>query len=238
MAEEGANTILTDGSSTDDTGAPAGGEETPQQSFLDTIPENIRTHESLSSIENAGQLAEKYVETLGKVPVVPEKPEDYRIDAPEGMQLDTERVNAFKSFAHQIGLTQDQVASIVQHEAEQGRKASEAAEKAREEQIETLREKHETQLREEWKTEFDSNLEVARKAVTTFGDKEFAEWLEATRLGDHPKFIKLMHGIGKRISEHSFVDGKGGGAPPPRLQRTLQGSPHLQFPNTPSMRDK
>lgn len=231
---DGDGTTLTP-ADTDNT--DAAGEGTAQNSFLNSLPETLRGNEQLSKYESAEQLAQAHLEAIGKIPKVPESHDLYEIAIPEGMPVNKDRIQKFKEFAHAINLTQDQVKRIVDHELETTKEVMAQAEqgkKERESKVTAFRDKQINELKTEWGVSFDANLETAKTALRTFGDENLVKFINDSRLGDHPVFIKFMHKLGKSISEDAFIDGKAG-APHKDRQRTSTGMLELDFPNTPNM---
>lgn len=52
---------------------------------------------------------------------------------------------------------------------------------------------------------FDSNMQIARKAIVAFASPEEREWLAKSGAGNAPQLIKLFNRIGKAIAEDSVA---------------------------------
>ena len=72
----------------------------------------------------------------------------------------------------------------------------------------------EASLRQEWGGDHDRNLTFAQRAVTTFGDDGFVDFLEGqevegVKLGDHPAFVRAFAAIGRSMGEDVPLSGEG-----------------------------
>jgi hypothetical protein len=78
---------------------------------------------------------------------------------------------------------------------------------------EAKRAEAETSLRKEWGGDFDRNLQVAMRAVETFGDPALKSVLDTVvngaKLGDHPALVKAFASIGLRMGEGEFIGAVG-----------------------------
>lgn len=54
------------------------------------------------------------------------------------------------------------------------------------------------------------NLAVAKKALETYGTPELKQFIETTGLGNHPELIRLLHKVGKTLTEDGTVTGQVG----------------------------
>jgi len=237
--EDGDGTTLTT-AATGDTGAV--GDTATQNgnsnSFLNSLPETIRGNEVISKFADAGQMAQAHLDMLQRIPVIPETPDAYKITVPEDMPINEERMTAFKQFAHSAGLTQDHVDKIIQYETTNQQEISEkraVAKADRETRRAQATEASINELKSEWGINYNLNIETAKTAVKKFGDEKFVEFINKTQLGNNPHFIRFMHGIGKAISEDSFVPGRSMAPLNTEMRRTAAGTPELKFPNTPGM---
>lgn len=205
-----------------DAGAGTGGSATP--SFIESLPEDLRGSEQLKGFDSAEKLARAHLETLGKLPVVPEKPEAYQLTIPDGHPVNAELVSQFQKWAHEAGLSQDQAAKIGQNYI-----AAEAAIMA---QMQKADNEAQTVIKTEWGDKFDANLAVAQKAVVQFCTAEEQKFLEESRLGNNPVLVRMFHRIGQAMSEDKLLPGgpgAGGGAV--QMSRTAGGTPQLSFPS-------
>jgi len=66
-------------------------------------------------------------------------------------------------------------------------------------------------LKVEWKEDYDTNLEVAKRACRELGGDDFIALLETNKLGNNPVFIKTFHNIGLKILNDTLIKGTQGG---------------------------
>lgn len=165
--------------------------------------------------EDDGQQQDKSGEDDGALTGAPETYEDFV--APEGVELDADLVGELKALAKDMDLSQ----AGAQKVTDLGLKL---AAKWGEEQANRVAE-----MQAAWKSEAEAdkeiggdalpaNLAVAKKALDTYGSPELAALLNESRLGDHPEFIRLMHRVGKTLSEDTPVT-TGNAAPAARDAR-------------------
>ena len=193
--------------------------------FSESIPEEIRG--KFEGIEDAGQLAQKYVEMEGQLPAKAESVDDYEITVPEGQELNEELADGLKQYAFENGISPDQLKGLVEWYGGEQVSAGEAFN----EMIENERAEAETALKAEWGDDYDTNLDAAKKVVDTFGDENFKTFLNETGLGSEPALVKLFHTISSKISEDSFVAGSDGSGNDQEGQRDDSGRLKLTFPS-------
>ena len=69
---------------------------------------------------------------------------------------------------------------------------------------------------------FEENLGIAKKALTEFGSDGLRELLESPMgLGNHPEVIRMLHKVGKAISEDRFVGSDKGTAVDPNDEAAI-----------------
>ena len=69
-------------------------------------------------------------------------------------------------------------------------------------------------LRREWGGDHERNVALAQRAVRSFGDDSFTEFLESheaegVKLGDHPAFLRAFAAIGRGLGEDTPLTGAG-----------------------------
>lgn len=136
-------------------------------------------------------------------PAAPEAYADFAL--PEGVAVNAERMGEFKSLAKELNLTQDAAQKLVDMNAR--------AEVARATQVQdTLKAWGEAAKadKEIGGDKFAENMAVVAKARDTFASPELKQFLDQTKLGDHPEMLRAFYRIGQRLSEDSFVQGRGG----------------------------
>jgi hypothetical protein len=221
-ATGGATTTLT-------SGAPATPTQGTTNEFISSLPETIRGNQSLSQFDSPTKLAESYVElekkyqeSMSKLPVVPNDASGYKL--PDG--VDAQSASQFLNVAHQLGLSDAQVGKLIEFDRSIKSQIVNQNIAQEKEAINTLR--------SEWGEKFDSNVEIAKQAVEKFGGPELKEFLEKSRLGNHPIFAKVFHKIGTLISEDSLKSG--GGSPIDARPTMSDGKPMLKFPSMQNIR--
>lgn len=203
---------------------------TPTGTWRDRLPDDLKGHESLSKFDTEEGLAKSYVNLerlLGgdKVPVPkdpedkeawdryyaaggrPEKPEDYKFERPQlpdGITYNEDDEKFLRSFAHQNGWNQRQADAAYKtfFEREQQKVAawqkSQADQKAAAERALQL-----TGNREE-------TLTLAKTTIQQYFDQDAITRIEQAGLGNDPVFIRALAGIGKDLTGHSVLKGRGG----------------------------
>lgn len=153
---------------------------------------------------------------------VPESIEDYEVrrpeDLPAALQTDPAGEALQRDFLqamHEAGASNEVVqkaidwyyGSVTQSLEQQAQTAAERRAEA------------EASLRQEWGGDHDRNLTFAQRAVRSFGDDTFFEFLEGqevdgVKLGDHPAFVRAFAAIGRAMGEDLPLSGEsaqGGG---------------------------
>lgn len=130
-------------------------------------------------------------------------PEEYAEFAmPEGIELDTELADQFKTVAKDLNLNQEQAQKVV-----------DLAGQMRQRDVEAI-----IAVRQEWLDEskadpefggdkLDASLGVAKKAISAYGSEKFVELLNQTGFGNHPEFIRFAVKAGKGVAEDTVVTG-------------------------------
>jgi len=200
-------------------------------SFQESIPENLREHESLKEIADLGQLAEKHVELFSAQPQRPESPEAYAFGIPEGFPIVEADLNAFKKGAYESGLTQEQFKAVMGHYIERETRLAEQY-KA---DIEAHREESMNQLKMEFGDSAEEKIQKASQFLVGLGEKlggdnveKVRAWLDDTKFGDDPMVIRLLSKAAELISEDLFIKGEhrnDGGERP----KGVDGEPRLKF---------
>lgn len=133
---------------------------------------------------------------------------EYQFQAPEGMELDTEAMEAFTPVAKELGLNNEQAQKLVDLYATRMQSNTEAQTEEWQRQIEQW----ETDLKNDpdiGGRQFDASIQAAGQAMDRFATPELREFLDQTGMGSHPEMVKLMAKIGKAIGEDDFVSPPG-----------------------------
>ncbi len=222
----GGGSTLTGGTGGAGGTPPAGG----AADWRSSLPEDLRAHPALTDIKDVGGLAKSFVHAqsmIGADKIVMPKPDaspaemaDFynKLGRPgtadgykfsettiEGVPKDEATQKWARDIFHKHGLTQKQADGLYQdYIAKVGSDL-----KAMNESLATQREQSLEQLRGEWKgNEFDVNVQLAQRAVKTFGSEELVKYLNESGEGDNPLLIKLFANIGKQLGEDQAFGGR------------------------------
>lgn len=177
----------------------AGGE-----SWLDSLPEDLKGSEHLKDFDGVEALAKAHVEKASEPkPVIPDSPDGYEIKIPEGMEPDESAQGLLKAKAHEAGMNQSQVDAVM--DVYKG--MVEEAQNDYTKQLEEGKEETITELKTDWGPKFDENLALAKKAASVVFDDEFCKFIDDSGLGNHPKFVHGLLKIGQSISEDVLKTG-------------------------------
>jgi hypothetical protein len=136
-----------------------------------------------------------------KIVGTPEKPEDYKIEKPEGVPdelWNPELVKGFQDVAHKLNLSPTQAAELAGWWNGQNmtayQKMQQDAEGAGAAEVQALK--------TEWGGKFDSNLHAARRVAA-------AAKLDINdpAIGNNPAVIRALHAMSALISEDKMTDG-------------------------------
>lgn len=216
---------------------------TPEPSFLESLPEDLRSEKCLATVKDASDLAKQFVNAqrlIGaktiEVPSFPipnkdstpeewekfwtaagrpENIEGYNLPAEvtEGLQVDEAVMKGFKELFHKEGLTSKQFTAAVSKYAEYERAKAEAAQQAHTEGIRQGL----LSLNKEWGDKYAANMAMANDAFDAIADEDTkALFAENPGLSNHPAVVKLFHKIGTAMSEDSLkgITSTGGGFNP------------------------
>lgn len=253
MGDDGA-----DNPAADQTAKPAWTAQLPDDlkgnEFLTQIPSigelGKKVLDYHGKVENAVQLPGEnasdeeratFYNKLGR----PEKPEDYQFEGIEWPNVEDPLMATIKDAAdrdledyrkvfHEIGLTAEQAKALHKKSFEMALARYEQAEKASTE----MQEKVVASLKTEWGNDFDGNLTLAKRAFNKVGElagvkDEFAKFMDDSKLGNNPLFVKVFHAMGKAMSDDTALDTDGtpGGVSDKDVPRGPDGRPRLHFPS-------
>lgn len=139
-------------------------------------------------------------------PGAPETYADFTV--PEGVALDEATVGEFSTLAKELNLPQEQAQRVVDIGVQMAQRWAEESQTAL------------TEMQAEWRRTAEAdpeiggealaqNLSIAKKALDAFASPAFRQELEATKLGDHPEFIRMMVKAGKAMSEDTLITPSG-----------------------------
>lgn len=179
--------------------------------FLQQLPEEIRDHPSLQSINDVGNLGLSYVNAqrligADKIPLPknpteddlsniysklgrPDEPSGYAIQA-DGQILTEGDVNTYTDIAHKLGLSKTQANGILDYYRSSIQQTTEAMSKDAQQQKQQI----EQNLKAEWGADFDAKVSQANRAVADIAGQDLLDMVlqDGTKVGNHPAFIKAF----------------------------------------------
>ena len=179
--------------------------------FLQQLPEEIRDHPSLQSINDVGNLGLSFVNAqrligADKIPLPknpteddlnniytklgkPEQPSGYEIKA-DGQILTEEDVNTYTDIAHKLGLSKTQANGILDYYRSSIQQTTEAMSKDAQQQKQQI----EQNLKAEWGADYDAKVNQANRAVADIAGQDLLDMVlqDGTKVGNHPAFIKAF----------------------------------------------
>ena len=193
--------------------------------FLQQLPEEIRDHPSLSSINDVSNLGLSFVnaqrligadklplpknpteEDLNKIYIRlgrPESPQDYGIK-PDGVFLDEGVVNSFTDVAHKLGLNSNQAKGILDYYTSSIQNHDEFIASESKKTVELT----ESNLKAEWGSSYEDKLDRAVSAAEEFASSDLLQIKleDGTKIGNHPAFIKAFSNIAEFKSKVTSED--------------------------------
>ena len=188
------------------------------------LPEDIRNDPSLADIKDVGAMAKSYIngqKLIGKnrISLPGEGATDEEISAfhsqlgrpdksnlydfgerpalPDGLEYDEGFETAYKDLAFKAGLTSQQAKTIFDgyHEYIQSKSTLEGENTAAQSAawVESLK--------KEFGKAYNERVELASRAVDTYGDGDLKEWLDNSGMGNSPMMVKLFAKIGEGLAE-------------------------------------
>jgi len=205
--------------------------DTKPEAFLDGIAEEH--HSAVSGFGNKGELAKGYASLFQKMGTSvqipnedtpadeisafynklgrPDTKDGYEIERPEklpeGMNYDEKFEMTMRGIAHEAGITQPQMKTLVKAFNEY--QIATFGEYTNE--LNRTREEGERALKEKWADNYDANLQVAQRALKELVPGEdgeaFVKLIEDSKLGNNPVFVRAFHEIGKKMLDDTFIKG-------------------------------
>lgn len=227
--------------------APANGGEPQQQGapeppkYVYQLTGDLQSNEHVLKHQNINELVQAYVDYAAKADRLievpgddaddatrdafldrfrPATPEEYQLSAPpDGVPYSSEAEAAFRTLAHQLGLTQQQAKQLHQYDVERTQAAIAQQQTAQKQKLEALR--------KDWGDAFDANVKEAQAAfkeiATQLEDDSLAERMVKTGYGNDPDMLRTFYGIWQMIKPDGMVSG------------TVDGNsagPETYYPNT------
>ena len=179
--------------------------------FLQQLPEEIRDHPSLQSINDVGNLGLSFVNAqrligADKIPLPknpteddlsniysklgrPDEPSGYAIQA-DGQILTEGDVNTYTDIAHKLGLSKAQANGILDYYRSSIQQTTEAMSKEAQQEKQMIEES----LKAEWGANYDAKVNQANRAVADIAGEDLLNMVleDGTKVGNHPAFIKAF----------------------------------------------
>lgn len=231
-----------------------GGTDLSSENWRDFVAEDLRGNESLAKFTSLDGLAKSYINAekmIGKDKIVipqtddewneaygrlgrPDKSDGYELKYPEGVDGSDDITKGFLEMAHKSGLNKTQASGLYDWYNEM----ADGAIKSQSESETMRKEEATTALNKQWGEKYDSNLKVAQRALTKFGDDDFNSFLDKSGFGDNPEVIKFMNKVGQSFQEDNIEDGDGAQEQTPEQIReeinTIMGSTAYTDKNDPN----
>ena len=193
--------------------------------FKDHLAPEFKEHTALQDINDVNGMAKSYIsaqEMIGQqrlpMPVAEADPSEwsrfydsvgrptgeegkgYEFDEgsiPEGTQKNDDMEKFFRKSMHDAGLSQKQAQAMY-------KSYNDFSGQFTEKQANTtsdMEKKWDTDIRQEFGLAYNDQLESAKAAVEEFGSDNLKQYLDESRLGNHPEMIKFAAKIGAELLE-------------------------------------
>ena len=197
-------------------------EEQNEETWRDTLPDELQGVKTLEKFKDVDALAkgyvhlEKYFDGTIKIPGEkatpeeweryyaklgrPDNPEEYEFekpDMPDGMQYDEHMEQAFLKKAHGMGLNNKQVEDLYAWYNTESKDVFVQHQVAQENNIQ----KAEIELRADWGRQYDENLAATQRLVDQYAELGEREYLETSGFGNDPHVAKFLHKLAKDFGE-------------------------------------
>jgi hypothetical protein len=145
------------------------------------------------------------------------EPIEYEFTAPEGFDISEEaqsRLDAFKTKAAELELSQEQFQKLVELDIETGIRASQEMADAYIERIEKWGEEVKAD-KELGGDNLQANLGAIKKVTDAYADEAFSKLIgapspdnpEGLGLGNHPAFLRFLHRVSKSLTDAELIEG-------------------------------
>jgi len=161
---------------------------------------------------------ESFYRSIGK----PEKPDEYEIKAPEGLEdLD---LNLFRDLFHKNHLTKKQAEGLFAGYTELLSKALEEQVNIAERELEEAK----TALKTEFGDKYNEEAEYATRALKQFGTEELQKAL-GDQVKSNPALFKFLAKIGRALAEDKIILGEKGG------EKGIEATGQLEYEKSPEL---
>ena len=211
----------TTGSVATDTGSLT---DAPIDDWKASLSDDIRSDPSLADIKDTDNLAKSYIHAqkmIGKNRIAlpddnatdsdwgsfydslgrPGNPEDYKFGErptmPDGMEYDENFEKTYKELSHKVGLSPKQAKELYDgyndYVNSQTMLQGENAAAQNSQWVE--------QVKKEFGKAYDERVDLARRAVDTYGDGELKQWLDSCGMGNNPMMLRMFSKMGEGLAE-------------------------------------
>jgi hypothetical protein len=224
------NRILRDAGAAGGGGAGDAGGTPPPNDFVKGLPQEFQADPVFKNVDSLPTLLKNYkhaqsmigakrvgvpdanwddakynemYDTLGR----PKTPADYKVPEfqfEEGLTLDPKKMETAKAALYSAGLTQRQVDQVLKfhfQDTNETYKGAKAGQQAAKEAVTQ-------QLKQEWGSNYDANVNLAKSVIGKFGDDTIRQAIEAGA-GNDPALIKLLSKVGAAMLEDKQRGGNG-----------------------------
>lgn len=197
----------------------------PPADWRASLPEELRSEESIKNFKDVADLTKGFVETkkmVGnaiRIPKADAKPEEFdafyarlgrpetpdkyeftRPQVPENVKYDEEMETAFKGMAHKAGLSPRQAQALLEGYNEMQVKRLSGYTGQMEQGI--------AALKKEWGANYEKQIGLASRVVKEVGGEEMINLLNETGLGNHPTLVKFFAKLGAESADPGFIIGE------------------------------
>lgn len=196
--------------------------------WYDSLPQDMREDQNITKFDSMETMAKSWQNAqrmIGaeKIPMpqtdddysavykrlgCPDSADLYQVTAPEGVEINEDMQNSYKTVAHELGLSQKQMDGLASWQFEQEATSSTASTEASQAALDAAT----NSLKSEWGEAHEQNVNLAARAASEFmgeeGVKFFNEsMIDGVPAGEHPGLLKLFHSVAKGMMESSKIEG-------------------------------
>jgi hypothetical protein len=193
-----------------------GGSSAPE--WLGNLSEDLRATEGLDAYQSLDDLVKEHVQMRGKLPNVPTEAKGYT--PPEGVKeqlaeiegTDPDKViETWQENAAKYGMPLEVAQKLLTDEIAKTKENMATHEERMTAHIKEQVNKATATLKEEWKGDFQKNLDRADQALARVFSKEAINALKLSGMAYNVQFIKDLHRLAPHVNE-DMIDNLGGSA--------------------------
>ena len=229
MAED---SLLVGGAKDPETTTQADAGESGSVDWRSQLPTEFQTDKAFANFKTVGDLAKSYTESrkfisasvrvpptdapkeewdrFNRAMGVPESADKYtkldKTQIPEGSEYDEDQEKWLDGVAFKLGLSDQKAIMLKQELNVKGFEADKATDQERIEE----RAAAEEALKKELGKAYTPSLAVAARFAKNIGGEEFLNFLDDSRVGNNPAFIRFMIKVSKLTAQDRSIDGSRG----------------------------